>query len=106
MMPDGVLFRVWKDQAPSASAVLAAPHPRVCSIDDFRITGIEYMNRKRSLQIEHPPALAAIVRDECASHVAVLDHDIGVVRAYGGRDHRAAASRSQNLPPVEPGRLI
>ena len=97
---DGVLFRIREDHAPGASGVCTAPQRLVAGIDHLGVPRIERERVDYPAQVEHAPGPGAIQCDVGAGHVAVLQHDVGIVGTDGGCDHGAAPAGADNRPGV------
>jgi hypothetical protein len=66
-------------------------------VHDFCIERIENKKSNYAAQVEHPPRLAAIVRNVGSGHIAGDENGIRIVRADGGIEHRSPTPRTQNF---------
>ena len=98
---DRILAWVRKDHAPRLSSIFATPQRHVSGIDHILVLGIESEAVETCKQVEHAPGIAIVMGNVAASHIAMFEHQAGIVRAYGGCDHGAPSARADDLPSVK-----
>ena len=100
LMLDGVASRAGKKHLPGSARVAAPPERRIPGIDDLGVRRIENENIDYSAEIKHMPGLAIVARNVPARHIAVLDHQLWVVRADSRANRGAAAAGANYFPAV------
>jgi hypothetical protein len=84
------------NQFPGFAGICAAPKISGTGVDYFRVLRIEGKEANHVSQVEHAPAVTAVMRDIGAGHVARYQYRICVVRADCRMKHGAATTWADN----------
>src|SRR5436190_7448768 len=82
--------RVGIDQIPVFASIGAAPQTGGVRIHSLWIERIEGKKIHYAAQVEHAPGASAIICDVRTRHIARNQDRVGVMRAYGGIEHRTS----------------
>ena len=99
----GDRLRTGVNQGPGRARVRAAPQTLVLDVERVGVGRVEDEELRHAAQVDHTPALSAILGQVRAGHVATDEHHIRVQRADGGMELRAAAAGTDHLPGIVAG---